>query len=94
MNKSTHFIGIDISKDVFDIYSPDSGHAVYPNTQKGFKLFKKSLPTSTHCLMEATGQYYYQLAIFLVENSIAVSVENPLKIKRFTQMKLSKIKTD
>jgi transposase len=94
MNKITHFIGIDISKDVFDVYSPQMGHIVFPNSQKGFKSFKKSLASNSHCLMEATGHYYYQLAVFLFENSIAVSVENPLKIKRFTQMKLSKIKTD
>ena len=42
--------------------------------------------------MEATG--YYQLAYYLIENSIKTSVENPLSIKRFIQMKLSKIKTD
>lgn len=94
MNKTKQFIGIDISKDVFDVYSPEDGHLQYPNTQKGFKVFKKSLTELSHCLMEATGQYYYQLALFLYENSVAVSVENPLKIKRFTQMKLSKIKTD
>lgn len=44
--------------------------------------------------MEATGYYHYQLAYFLVENNIKVSVENPLSVKRFIQMKLSKIKTD
>lgn len=42
--------------------------------------------------MEATG--YYQLSYYLVENGIKVSVENPLSIKRFIQMKLSKIKID
>jgi transposase len=44
--------------------------------------------------MEATGYYHYQLAYFLVDNSIQVSVENPLSIKRFIQMKLSRVKTD
>ena len=44
--------------------------------------------------MEATGYYHYQLAYFLQENEILVSVENPLSVKRFIQMKLSKIKTD
>ena len=36
----------------------------------------------------------YRLAYFLLENGIEVSVVNPLKIKRFIQMELSKIKTD
>ena len=44
--------------------------------------------------MEATGYYHYQLAYFLLENEIKVSVENPLSIKRFIQMHLSKVKTD
>jgi len=44
--------------------------------------------------MEATGYYHIQLSYFLLENGIAISVENPLSIKRFIQMKLSKIKTD
>jgi len=44
--------------------------------------------------MEATGYYHYRLAYYLLENDIKVSVENPLAVKRFIQMKLSKIKTD
>lgn len=31
--------------------------------------------------MEATGYYHIRLAYFLLENSIAVSIENPLSIK-------------
>lgn len=44
--------------------------------------------------MEATGYYHYQLAYYLQENGIALSIENPLSVKRIIQMKLSKIKTD
>ncbi|WP_232730383.1 IS110 family transposase [Lacinutrix sp. Bg11-31] len=44
--------------------------------------------------MEATGYYHYQLAYYLLESSIKLSVENSLSVKRFIQMKLSKIKTD
>jgi len=44
--------------------------------------------------METTGYYHYQLAYFLQEKKVKVSVENPLSVKRFIQMKLSKIKTD
>ena len=42
--------------------------------------------------MEATG--YYQLAYHLLEFGIKVSVENPLSVKRFIQIVLSKVKTD
>ena len=60
----------------------------------GFKKFTKLLKSDSHCVMEAIGYNHYQLAYYLLENSIAVSVENPLAVKRFIQMKLSKIKTD
>ena len=44
--------------------------------------------------MEATACYHYQLALFLFENGINVSVINPLIIKCFIQMKLNQVKTD
>jgi transposase len=94
MNKDTHYFGIDISKDVFDVVDEKGIHNQFRNTQKGFKDFLKTLTKRSHCVMEATGYYHYQLAYFLVENKILVSVENPLSVKRFIQMKLSKIKTD
>ncbi|MDO6805097.1 transposase, partial [Wenyingzhuangia sp. 1_MG-2023] len=64
------------------------------NTISGFKKFEKLLDLRSHCVMEATGYYHYQLAYFLLESGIKLSVENPLSVKRFIQMKLSKIKTD
>lgn len=48
----------------------------------------------SRCVMEAKGYYHYQLAYFLLESGIKVSVENPLSVKRFIQMKLTKNKTD
>jgi hypothetical protein len=59
-----------------------------------YTYFKKLLDFNSHCVMEATGYYHYQLAYYLQENSVVLSVENPLSVKRFIQMKLSKIKTD
>ncbi len=94
MNKCTNFYGIDISKDVFDVTDQKEIHYQFTNDYKGFKKFKKLLDKSSHCVMEATGYYHYKLAYFLQENEILVSVENPLSVKRFIQMKLSKIKTD
>ena len=54
----------------------------------------KLLDSCTVCVMEATGYYHVRLAYFLLENGFKVSVVNPLKIKRYIQMELSKIKTD
>lgn len=94
MNKDTNYYGIDISKDVFDVMDQKGVHYQFKNSQKGFVELLKILTKKSHCVMEATGYYHYQLAYFLLENHICVSVENPLSVKRFIQMKLSKIKTD
>ena len=94
MNKSTIFIGIDISKDVFDVYSPYQGHCQYTNNVKGFRSFHKSLGANHWCVMEATGCYHQQLALYLFDKGIRVTVMNPLVIKRFIQMKLNQVKTD
>lgn len=94
MNKSIKYFGIDISKDVFDVVNSAGHYCQYENNFKGFKKFVKELDESSHCVMESTGYYHQQLAYFLLEKEIKVSVENPISVKRFIQMKLSKIKTD
>lgn len=88
------YFGIDISKDVFDVVDSFGNHHQFTNDFKGYKSFKKILNKESHCVMEATGYYHYKLAYYLLENEIKVSVENPLSVKRFIQMKLSKVKTD
>ena len=94
MNKNTEFFGIDISKDVFDVFSLGLGHYQFTNNEKGFKQFLKKLSSESLVVMEATGYYHYCLAQYLYEKGYAVSVVNPLSVKRFIQMKLSKVKTD
>ena len=90
MNKVKIYYGIDISKDVFDVYSSEGEFHQYPNNVDGFREFVKLLRKESHCVMEATGYYHQQLAYFLQGKNVKVSVENP----RFVQMRLSKIKTD
>ena len=87
-------IGIDISKSTFDVFSDDLGHLKFSNNKDGFKSFKRVLSKTDHCVMEATGCYHLQLANYLYERGFQVSVENPLVIKRFIQMKQQKVKTD
>jgi transposase len=94
MNKYNHYYGIDISKDVFDVMDERGSHYQFENTTTGFKQFKKKLQEGSCCVMEATGVYQVQLADFLYERGVFVSVVNPLVIKRFIQMNLRRIKTD
>lgn len=94
MNKVKHYVGIDISKDTFDVFDLEKGHRKYANDTQGFKMFQKSLGALSCCVMEATGCYHQRLAIYLFDNKISVAVLNPLVIKRYTQMKLHHTKTD
>jgi len=94
MDKYTEIYGIDISKDVFDVMNTRGVHNQFFNTLKGFKSFIKQVKKGSLIVMEATGYYYYGLAQYLSSKGYLVAVVNPLSVKRFIQMKLSKIKTD
>jgi transposase len=85
---------VDISKDVFDVMNTQGVHQQFSNTLKGFKDFIKLVFKGSLIVMEATGYYHYCLAQYLYEKGYTVSVVNPLSVKRFIQMKLSKVKTD
>lgn len=92
MNTDIKYFGINISHLVFDVTDSDGNYYQFKNSLIGFKKFIKLFDFNSHCVMEATGYYHYKLAYFLQEFGIKLSVENPLSIKRFIQMKLSKIK--
>ncbi len=94
MNKYTEIYGVDISKDVFDVMDSEGAYMQYPNGSKGFGRLSKKLPKGSLVVMEATGYCHYRLAQYLYEHGHCVSVVNPLSVKRFIQMKLSKVKTD
>ncbi len=92
------FSGFDVSKDYFDFFTIDDQgkslgqRVVY--TREGLKSLARFIPAQSHCVMEATGPYYLKLATWLYQNGYAVSVVNPLVIRRFCQMKLVRAKTD
>jgi transposase len=94
MNKYSKIYGVDISKDVFDVFSIESGHKQFKNDEKGFSAFQRTLSKQSLVVMEATGYYHYRLAQYLCKQGVLVSVVNPLSVKRFIQMKLAKVKTD
>lgn len=94
MSTYTDYLGIDISKNSFDVVNQQGQHFQYSNTPKGFTKFKKEIPKNSLSTMEYTGIYYLNLAKFLHSKNIPVAVENPLRIKRFSQMHLNRNKTD
>ena len=94
MNIYTDYLGIDISKETFDVINKGKKHLQYCNNNKGFLRFYRVIPKGSICVMEVTGIYHLRLAKFLYSKGIAVSVVNPLRIKRFSQMHLRRNKTD
>jgi transposase len=93
----TLFAGIDISKDSFDLALPVEGKLTahkLPNNPDGFTQLLNLLPAQTRCVMEASGAYYLPLACFLAQKQVPLSVVNPLSVKRFSQMRLVRAKTD
>jgi transposase len=97
MQTQTNYTGIDISKTFFDVAIDKQGGYVYhklSNDESGFKALLKVLIADSQVIMEASGPYYLRLACYLHSNGIGVSVINPLVIRRFCQMRMSRAKTD
>jgi transposase len=93
------FIGIDISKSKFDsAFEKDPKRweqRKFDYSSEGICLFYENLPPGDRVIvMEATGTYYLKLAYFLHEKGEKVAIVNPLKIRRFAQMRFERIKTD
>jgi transposase len=95
------FLGIDIAKRKFDValLREDKYRSkVFENTRIGFEqliawLEKQEAPSPRACL-EATGEYGMELAIFLHEHRILVSIVNPAQVKGFAKSELLRTKTD
>lgn len=100
-------IGVDVSKAKLDVALLKSDDKyrdkVFANNQTGFRQLLQWIQThvpldqagvQVQVCMEATGSYHEALALFLVDNGIAVSVVNPLLVKRFIEVDRVRNKTD
>ena len=91
------YVGIDVSKDAFDVawLEGERLHTRrYPYTDAGIEQLLDETSHEAHYVMEATGVYHSRLALGLHQAGRCVSVINPLVIKRFGQMRLSRVKSD
>ena len=70
INKGVKYYEIDISHLVFDDTNWEGNYCQFKNNLSGFKKFVKHIDIDSHCVMEATGYYQYQLAYFLLESGI------------------------
>ena len=97
MQSESNYTGVDISKSFFDVAFLQQGKYNYykfSNDESGFKALLKTLPVGSQVVMEASGPYYLQLACYLSVQGVPVSVVNPLVVRRFCQMRMSRAKTD
>lgn len=101
----TYMLGIDVSKAKLDValLKTDGKYRskVFSNDTAGFKdlllWIQANVPTGkadVHVCMEATGSYHEALALFMSDQGIAVSVVNPLLVKRFIEVDRVRNKTD
>jgi len=97
----TNVLGIDVSKDTLDVVLWDqehSQHQVFSNNAVGYARLSSWLTAqragTVHACLEATGQYGDGVAEHLYQAGHAVSVVNPLRIKRYGESKLHRNKTD
>lgn len=94
-------VGIDVSKDtlaasIFDGEIHEYLLLDYSKQAIAKTLIKRfaSLKESVTFVMEATGVYHSSLAYWLYEGGFKVAIINPLIIKRYAQMRMTRVKTD
>ncbi len=94
-------IGIDVSMNTVDVVRYDgkfTKNTQYKNTVEGFQKLEDEIlrgdTSETIITMEATGIYHLQAAYYFSEKGYTVSVVNPLIIKRYSEMKMLRAKTD
>ena len=93
-------IGIDVSKEKLDISIYNGEEHVLDSIENTSKNIQKYLDQwedrkeNLHFVIEATGIYHLKLADLLYDNDFKVSVVNPLKIKKFGEMKMLRANTD
>ncbi|MBC8384317.1 MAG: transposase [Candidatus Cloacimonetes bacterium] len=104
MNKFSHFLGIDVSKDSFDAWLIDVKQNKHLDEKfnidsDGFDLLverlKKYNPKSILTILESTGVYHINLFFQLDEKGFKTAIVNPLLIHNFNKsVTLRKSKTD
>lgn len=102
-----HYLGIDVAKAKLDSalsrdHKPESFlEKKVSNNTEGFTLLltwscQKAVCTAEqlHVLLEATGPYHEQVALFFCQQGCKVSVLNPARVKQFAQAEGLRAKQD
>jgi transposase len=97
MSINERFVGIDVSKDHFDVaVRPDGTHRRVPNTDEGFdQLVALLRPLGpTLIVLEATGGYQRRAVAALSLAGLPVAVVNPARAREFARAAGRLAKTD
>lgn len=95
------YLGIDLAKESLDVtLLPQDEYGHFPNKGSGHKRLLQWLKkrerelTEVHVVMEATNIYWEELADYLDQQGLKVSVVNPAAVKGFGISQLQRNKTD
>lgn len=105
MSNYTLFVGVDIAATTATVALKQAGQPpatafTLPQSPSGRDAFVQHLVATGHAparilvVMEATGTYWMQLALYLHEAGFCVSVVNPLQAHSFARALLKRAKTD
>jgi transposase len=100
MKQKKKAIGVDISKDKFDVCFVDEDdkntYKKYSNNKLGISMFAKDLHNDIEVpiVMESTGRHHLLVAITLTEQKYSVYVINPILTKQYSSARVRKCKTD
>ena len=102
MTQTPLFVGIDVAKAKFDValltHEGKYRSKAFTNNPAGHQHFVDWLDhhgaCGAHLCMEATGAYGRNLARFLAQQQLLVSVVNSAQIHAFGKTELTRAKTD
>lgn len=104
LNTTRFALGIDVSRDKLDLALLLPDEKLHTKSvlgdERGFQALVRWVarlagePSAVHVCLEASGGYEEPAALFLVEQSFAVSVLNPRQIKAYADTRLRRSKTD
>ncbi len=91
------WVGIDVSMETLDfawLEGKEKKHVVISNTKEDFRKILKKVPGDAAFVMEATGSYHFNLALFLHEQGRYVAVVNPFQTKSHMRTEMRRTKSD
>jgi transposase len=89
-----YYIGCDIAKNQIDVTIYPDKYQRFDNDLEGHQKLSQFIPANSFVCMESTSTYFKPIAMYLKQRGHTVYVVNPLKVKRYAQSKLRRLKTD